>query len=110
MRCGLSKPRGVGRRRGRRGDGVGLRSTVGPGRERVCLRPLGWGVIALTVLLEPTITVRVKVALAAVPPTASWRPPGVVWKVSCTVFGSSRSDRGGGEPAGVRGGQFQLQI
>ena len=53
--------------------------------------PLDCGVIALTVLLEPTITVRVKVALAVAPPTASWRPPGVVWKVSCTVLGSSRS-------------------
>ena len=50
-----------------------------------------WGVTALSVLLEPAITVRVMGALAAVPFTASWRPPGLVWKVSCTVFGSSRT-------------------
>ena len=47
--------------------------------------------IALIELLDPTITVRVNVAVAAVPLTTSLKPPGVVWKVSTTVRGSSRT-------------------
>ena len=45
------------------------------------------------VLLDPMITVRVKVAVAWDPFTASLRPPGVLWKVSTTVRGSSRRVR-----------------
>jgi hypothetical protein len=41
-------------------------------------------------LVDPTITVREKVAVAVVPFTASCKPPGMVWKVSTTVRGSSR--------------------
>jgi hypothetical protein len=41
---------------------------------------------------EPTITVRVKEALADAPSTVRARPPGLVWKESTTVLGSSRTD------------------
>src|SRR4029453_3434388 len=44
------------------------------------------------VLVEPTITVWLNVAVPWVPLTVSFRPPGVVWKVSATVRGSSRTD------------------
>ena len=42
-------------------------------------------------LVEPTITVRLKVAVPWDPLTASLRPPGVLWKVNATVRGSSRT-------------------
>ena len=47
------------------------------------------------VLVEPTITVRLNVALAVVSFNTSLSPPGVVWKLKLTVCGSSRrvSDR-----------------
>ena len=62
------------------------------------------------VLVEPTITVRVKGAVAWVPFTASCSPPGVVWKVSTTVRGSSRTRLGVGQAARVGRGQPQLQV
>ena len=45
----------------------------------------------MMVFFEPTITVRVNAALEAVEPTTSDSPPGLVWKLNCTVFGSRRS-------------------
>ena len=45
---------------------------------------------ALMVWVEPTITVRVNVAVEPLPSTVSDSPPGLVWKVSATVFGSRR--------------------
>jgi hypothetical protein len=42
------------------------------------------------VLVDPTITVRVNVAVDWLPLTASLSPPGVVWNVKVTVCGSSR--------------------
>ena len=39
------------------------------------------------VTVEPTGTVRLKLAVSWVPLTSSLRPPGVVWNVSTTVSG-----------------------
>jgi len=54
-------------------------------RNRFC------GLGALTVLFEPTMTVRVNGAVCPVPPTTSRAPPGVDWNVSATVRGFSRT-------------------
>ncbi len=43
------------------------------------------------VFFEPTITVRVNEAAFVLPLTVNWRPPGLVWNVSATVCGSSRT-------------------
>jgi hypothetical protein len=45
--------------------------------------------MALTELVEPTITVREKGAVACVLPAASFNPVGLVRKLSTTVLGSS---------------------
>src|SRR5829696_8485432 len=44
------------------------------------------------VFLDPTITVRLKLAVLVVDPTVSCSPPGVVWKLRVTVRGSSWRD------------------
>src|SRR5262245_15632291 len=43
------------------------------------------------VLLDPTMTVRVNVAVELAPLNVSWSAHGAVWNVKTTVFGSSRS-------------------
>ena len=45
------------------------------------------GEMALTVFVEPTITVRVSGVGAWIPPTATWRPVGAVANVRLTVCG-----------------------
>lgn len=52
--------------------------------------PCVWGDGALSVFVDPMITVRVNDAMDEAPFTTSMRPPGIVWKVSTTVWGSSR--------------------
>ena len=42
------------------------------------------------VLVDPTITLRVKAVFVEVPPTVKVSPPGTVWKVSATIRGSRR--------------------
>ena len=54
-----------------------------------CCFPLACGEIALTVLLDPTMTLRVKADFAEVPPTVRLSPPGTVWNVNVTIRGSS---------------------
>ena len=53
--------------------------------------PNFWGLMALTELVEPTITVREKGVVAWLLPTASFSPVGLVLKFSTTVCGSRRT-------------------